>query len=190
MKSIQKVLWLFALCTNMLFFSKNAIAQCSSFNVTASKTADGGSKGDVTVTASVTNGSGTWARYTWYTSSYNWIGFGTVKNSLNAGTYCVIARDSFSTGICLDTFCLTVTDTGTFNCANMVSSISEADSCALGDVNLFSWVSGGSGSYSYRWNTGSVDTNQNLLNRTNGSFYLVITDILYGCKDTLYGRNT
>lgn len=182
MKSIQKVLWLFALCTNMLFFSKNVNAQCSSFNVTASKTADGSSLGDVTLTASVTGSSG-WTVYRWVTSSYSHLGWGAVINNRNAGSYCVIATDSSSSGVCIDTFCLTVTDTGSFNCANLQSSLYEADSCQIGDVNLYTNVWGGSGSYSYSWNTGA--TSQNLLNRTNGTFTVIITDIFYGCKDTL-----
>lgn len=183
MKSFKKVLWLFALCSNMLFFSKNANAQCSSFNVTASQTADGSGKGDATVNANATGNMGT-VTYWWCTSSYSYINWGATNTNLNAGTYCVIAIDSSSSAFCRDTFCLAVTDTGTFNCANLQSSLYEADSCQIGDVNLYTSVWGGSGSYSYSWNTGA--TSQHLLNRTNGSFSVIITDILYGCKDTLY----
>ncbi len=138
----------------------------------------------MTVTASVTGGSGTWARYTWYTSSYSYLGSGPVINNHNAGAYCVIANDSIGTGRCYDTICLAVTDTGTFNCNSIQISMWESDSCKIGDIYLNTWVYGGSGSYSYRWNTGA--TSQNLFNQTNGSFSVIVTDLFYGCKDTLY----
>lgn len=186
MKSIKQVLWILALCTSSLFFSKNANAQCSSFNVTASKTADGANLGDVTVTASITGGGGVRTWYTWYTSSYSFISSGSTKANLNAGSYCVIARDSNITANCTDTFCLTVTDTGAFNCANMVSSLTEVDLCQLNDIKLSTWVSGGSGNYSYKWSTSSSDTQSSLVNKTFGTYSVTITDKIHGCKDTLY----
>lgn len=181
MKSIQKVLWLFALCTNMLFFSKNVDAQCSSFNVSATQTSDGSSKGDAQATATITGASS--PNFVWYNSSNNPVRWGNPANNLNAGSYCVIATDTVGTSSCRDTFCLTIADTGTFNCANLQSTLYEADSCQIGDVNLYTNIWGGSGSYSFSWNTGA--TSQNLFNRTNGTFTIIITDILYGCKDTL-----
>jgi hypothetical protein len=153
MKSIKQVLWILALCTSSLFFSKNANAQCSGFNVTATQTADGSSKGDAEATATITGASS--PNFNWYNSSNNPISWGTTAYNLNAGTYCVIATDTVGTSSCRDTFCLTIADTGTFNCANLQSSsIYEADSCQIGDVNLYTSVWGGSGSYSYSWNTG------------------------------------
>jgi hypothetical protein len=185
MKSIKQVLWILALCTSSLFFSKNASAQCSSFNVTASKTADGAFLGDVTVGASITGGNAS-TSFTWYTSGYSYIGFGATKANLSAGSFCVIASDSSSSPICKDTFCLTVTDTGTFNCANLQSAIWEADTCQIGDVNIYTSVWGGSGSYSYSWNTSSSDTLSYLLNKTTGMYSVIVTDKLHGCKDTIY----
>jgi hypothetical protein len=187
MKSIKQVLWILALCTSSLFFSKNANAQCSGFNLTASKTADGTSLGDVTVTATITGGSGGLTWYTWHTSSYSFISLGATKSSLIAGSYCVTVLDSSSSAaICLDTFCLTVTDTGTFNCADMVASFNIIDTCPLNDVYVSIWTTGGSGSYTYQWNTSLTDTFWMLSNKTTGSYSVIVTDKVYGCKDTFY----
>lgn len=183
MKSIQKVLWLFALCTNMLFFSKNANAQCSGFNVTASKTADGANKGDVALTATATGGTSTIV-YSWYRSNYTLLAYGPTTSFLSTGTYCVVAYDTLGTAGCKDTFCLSIVDTGTYNCNLIQASISEIDSCKKNDVKLYTSVWGGSGSYSYSWSTGA--TSSSLLNRTTGIFSVIVTDTLYGCKDTLY----
>lgn len=187
MKSIKQVLWILALCTSSLFFSKNANAQCSGFNLTASKTADGTSLGDVTVTATISGGSGGLTWYTWHTSSYSFISLGATKSSLIAGSYCVTVLDSSSSAaICLDTFCLTVTDTGTFNCADMVASFNIIDTCPLNDVYVSIWTTGGSGSYTYQWNTSLTDTFWMLSNKTTGSYSVIVTDKVYGCKDTFY----
>ena len=180
---MQKVLWLFALCTNMLFFSKNANAQCSGFNVSATQTADGSSKGDAQATATITGGSAN-AKLYWYKPAGYYYSQTNTATFLNAEYYCVYAWDSTSGGFCSDTFCLTMTDTGTYNCTYMQSSIWEVDTCQIGDVNLYTGVNGGSGSYSYSWNTGA--TSQYLLNKTSGTYSVIITDVLYGCKDTLY----
>lgn len=180
MKQFKKVLSIFVLCTSLLFFSKNGHSQCSGFNVTASKTSDGSTLGDVSVTASATGG--TFTSYQWYNGS-SYIGWGAVINSLTAGTYCVYAFDSTSSGVaCQDTFCLTVTDTGTFNCINLYSYTYNYDSCQYNDAWISANVYGGSGNYSYTWSNGA--TTSSIGGLSNGIFTVTIVDNTYGCTIT------
>lgn len=180
MKQFKKVLSIFVLCTSMLFFSKNGQAQCSGFNVTAVQTADGSSLGDATATASVTGG--TFTTYQWYNSS-SYIGWGAVKNSLTAGSYCVYAYDSSSSGVsCIDSFCFTVTDTGTFNCASINTYTYNYDSCQYNDAWISAYVYGGSGNYSYTWSNGT--TTSSIGGLSNGIYTLTIVDNTFGCTIT------
>lgn len=182
MKQIKKVLSIFVLCTSMLFFSKNGQAQCSGFNVTAVQTGDGSSLGDAS--ASVSSTAGFTPSYFWYNSSYtNIVRYGNPVSGLYAGTYCVIAQDTVGSSICKDTFCITVADTGAYNCSLLQSSIYSHDTCQYNDINFYSYASGGSGSYSFLWNTGQ--TTQNIYNKAGGLYTVIITDMITGCKDTL-----
>lgn len=182
MNRIQSFFRILLLCGSLLFLAKNASAQCSGFSVTATQTSDGGFLGDATATATITGGSANAGLYWIVIAPFPY--FNDTITGLTAGTYCVYAYDSTSAGFCDDTFCLTISDTGVFNCANMVSTVYESDSCQINDIFLSSSVAGGSGSYSYLWNTG--DTLYYLSNKTTGSYSVIITDKVYGCKDTVY----
>lgn len=182
MKQIKKVLSIVALCMTILFFSKNANAQCSGFNVTASQTADGSSIGDASAIATIS--SGFTPSYLWYTSSFTVIGGGNIKTGLTVSTVCVIAQDTVSGGsVCKDTSCITITDTGAFNCAALQSSLSKTDNCLANDINLYCYAWGGSSSYSYAWNTGQ--STQHLFNKPGGTYSVIVTDNTTNCKDTL-----
>lgn len=181
MKQIKKVLSIVFLCTTMLFFSKNANAQCGSFNVTAVQTADGPSIGDAAAVATVTgSASGTGVSYYWYNSAQNIVNYGYNAYSLPAGTFCVIATDTSFGSICKDTFCLTITDTGTFNCANFNANTYHYDSCFKNDILVGVLPYSGSGNYSYSWNTGTTGSSA-LMGVPTGTYTCTITDNVYGC---------
>jgi hypothetical protein len=177
MKQMKKVLSIVALCMTILFFSKNANAQCSGFNVTAVQVSDGPGLGDAVIQPTITGSSS--GGYYIVNSAGNYFS----NTNLNAGMYCVIAQDTFGGNFCTDTFCLTVSDTGVFNCANLQSSTIEIDSCQINDISLYASTWGGSGSYSYAWNTGQ--TSSSIHNKPGGTYTVIITDLLYGCKDTI-----
>jgi hypothetical protein len=180
MKQMKKVLSIVALCMTILFFSKNANAQCSGFNVTLSQSGDGSSIGDAVMIATVTGGSGTVA-FGWSGSSSAFTNINNNTASGYTGNYCVTAVDSILG--CIDTSCITVTDTGTFNCANLQSSVYVNDSCQYNDIDFHASAWGGSGSYSYAWNTGQ--TSSSIYNKPGGTYTVIITDLVYGCKDTI-----
>ncbi|MFY7860942.1 MAG: DUF7619 domain-containing protein [Chitinophagales bacterium] len=177
MNKTKRVLAIFLLCAGIVFSSKNATAQCN-LSVTATQTADGPFKNDATFSISVTGAVGNvWA--TTYGPTGTHYGITSISNA-KAGTYCVYAFDSF----CDDTFCFNVVDTGTYNCNSLSGYISESDTCPLNDVNLSIYVSGGSGNYSYIWNTGS--TNSFLQGKTSGYFKVIFTDNVSGCVDSAF----
>lgn len=180
MKVIIKSLKLFVLCASILFCSKNALAQCSGFNISVSQTADGPFLKDAYAVASVSGGS-SYVQLFWRDSLGSWIPSGFTANGLSAGPLCVYAFDSILG--CRDTFCLTIVDTGVYDCSLFFTSIYLKDSCTTNDVYIYSYAWGGSSSISYRWNTG--DTVPILFNKPIGTYVVTITDNIYGCKDTL-----
>jgi hypothetical protein len=60
------------------------------------------------------------------------------------------------------------------------------DSCKANDLKIYAYAWGGSGNYSYSWNTGS--TASLLTNRSTGWYKVTITDNVYGCTyiDSIY----
>jgi hypothetical protein len=181
MKQMKKVLSIVTLCMTILFFSKNANAQCSGFNVTVTQTGDGIGIGDVSIKANVVGSSGS-IDYKWIKSG-NLLQYSTLNNisNLNSGNYYVIAKDSTASNICIDTTFFNITDT--INCSIMQFSVFVQDSCYLNDIDLFAVGGGSSGIYSYMWSSG--DTTWNLNNKSTGTYTVVITDEIYSCKDTI-----
>jgi len=178
---IQQFFKILILCVGILFFSKNGQAQCSSYNVTVSQTSDGQYIGDAVIQATVTGG-GSLQSYWWLSPTWNNYYNNSSINTCISGKYCVYTYDSISG--CNDSACITVVDTGTFNCGNLQTAINEGDSCFTNDVSLYTSVWGGSGDYSYLWNIGN--TSSYIYNKTTGTYSVIVTDNVYGCKDTLY----
>lgn len=178
------------LCGGILFFSKNANAQCSGFNVTLTQISDGPQGGDAVLQATVTGGSSN-IRYYWTDASYSY-GSYTWANTFqdSAGTRCVIVLDSGSGNNCRDTACITVTDTSIASCANQVSIIPAADGANLNDVTL-SVSSNFATNSRYQWYNGTynpilIGTGASVSSLGAGYYSLIVTDTVANCYSQAY----
>lgn len=181
--SINKFSKILILCIGILFFFKNGQAQCSGFNITATQTGDGPYLGDATVQASISNGSGLYNYIYWKNSAGVWICNGINASSLSAGSYWVQAQDSIT--LCVDSFYITIIDTGAYNCNGFNLYSYNFDSCQLNDAGISTYTVGGSGNYSYMWSNGATTSYiaNNLIHNT--AYTVTIVDNITGCTKTL-----
>ena len=105
---------------------------------------------------------------------------------MSAGTYTVtITSNDWSPCSITETYTISNSN-GTFN---LDSTIVMNESCGQGDGSIDVYVSGGTGPYSYTWNTGG--TTSSLSSLSEGNYYVDIYDAS-GCflTDTIDLLNT
>jgi gliding motility-associated-like protein len=72
-------------------------------------------------------------------------------------------------------------------CCALVASVNGPTSVCAGEPAVFSsTVAGGSGNYSYQWSNGSVNDSLFLSNPVSGTYFLVVTDNVASCNDTVF----
>ncbi len=131
-------------------------------------TCSGGSDGAVDLT--VSGGSGHYT-YIWSNGES-----GQDLNNVVADLYVVTIIDSVSG--CYTTGAFTVSDTSIV--VNM--TVVDAIACDSTNGSIDITVLGGSGNYSYNWNTGS--TTEDLSGLPAGTYLITITDLITGCSTT------
>ncbi|TPG28120.1 SprB repeat-containing protein, partial [Flavobacterium pectinovorum] len=134
-------------------------------------------KGDATgsATASATGGTGTYS-YSWNTSPAQ---TSAIANNLIARTYIVTVTDEKG---CTDTEQITITEpelalTAAINTKTDVNCKGDATGSATASAT------GGTGTYSYSWNTSPVQTSATANNLIAGTYIVTVTDEK-GCTDT------
>jgi hypothetical protein len=151
----------------------------NTFTATFTKLADGPSINDVSVKVVINGGTAPYS-YLWNKGNnpYN----NTTVTNVGAGIIECLIQDTLG---CYKTFQYYVVDTfdSTNICNGFEGNIYINDSCGLNDVMLYTNVMYGSGNYSYKWNT--TDSSNYISYRTTGTYSVIITDIIKGCKDTV-----
>ncbi|MBS1781410.1 MAG: gliding motility-associated C-terminal domain-containing protein [Bacteroidetes bacterium] len=144
----------------------------ASTSATTNVSCNNGNNGTATVSAT---GGTTPYTYSWNTTPTQ---TGTTATGLAAGNYIVTVRDSNG---CSDTALAIITEP-----VKLVASVTATTnvSCHSGN-NGAATVSttGGTGSYTYRWNTSPAQTTATATGLTAGSYIVTVTDS-NGCSDT------
>ena len=151
----------------------------NTFTATFTKLADGPSINDVSVKVVFNGGT---APYTYYWNKGNNSYMNTTVTNVGAG---IIEFYIYDTLGCSKTFQYNVVDTfdSTNICNGFEGFIYKDDSCGLNDIKLYTNVMYGSQNYSYKWNT--ADSSNYISSRTTGTYSVIITDLVKGCKDTV-----
>ncbi|MES2139571.1 MAG: gliding motility-associated C-terminal domain-containing protein [Bacteroidota bacterium] len=159
-------------------------ATCPSYNKTVSVTegllpvvsigsqtnvfCNGGNTGSATVTAA--GGSGTYS-YSWNTTP---VQITATANNLSAGSYTVTVTDNNGCPFPVSTF-VTITEPLSALAASISSQTNVL--CNGGNTGIATVVAtGGSGAYSYSWNTTPVQTTATAINLSAGSYTVTATD--------------
>ncbi len=134
-------------------------------------------KGDATgsATASATGGTGSYS-YSWNT---NPIQTSATANNLIAGTYIVTVTDEKG---CTDTEQITITEPELALTATKSQVNASCGGAESGSATVV--ASGGTGPYTYSWNTNPVQTSATATNLLAGNYSVVITDSK-GCTHTV-----
>lgn len=180
MKSSFKFLKILALCFSILVFIKNADAQCSGFNVTIAKTADGPVSNDVILQATVTGGSNQ-MMYRWSSNYYYGLNYSQNYNRATIGNYVVHVFDSINN--CSDSAIITVTmDTSIAPCPSLVSIVQVSDGPNLNDAVL-QVSSNYANNTTYLWSNtnGQVIGSSNSLTVGNNEYTLTVIDTINKC---------
>ena len=134
-------------------------------------------KGDTTgsATASATGGTGSYS-YSWNT---NPVQTSATANNLIAGTYIVTVTDEKG---CTDTEQITITEPELALTASKSQINASCGGASSGSATVV--ASGGTGPYTYSWNTNPEQTSATATNLLAGSYSVVITDSK-GCTHTV-----
>ncbi|RKR11964.1 gliding motility-associated-like protein [Flavobacterium sp. 81] len=134
-------------------------------------------KGDATgsATASATGGTGTYS-YSWNTSP---IQTSATATNLIAGTYIVTVTDEKG---CTDTEQITITEPELALTASKSQVNASCGGAESGSATVV--ASGGTGPYTYSWNTNPVQTSATATNLLAGNYSVIITDSK-GCTHTV-----
>ena len=155
---------------------------CSSLSAQFYKLSDGNNSNDVTLKANYTSST---AQYFWYKNNSAINNNSNILNNATTGTYKLIIYDTVNN--CMDSFSSYITDSSgnsSFNCNYFKGDIYHVDSCGTNDLILYASANGSS-NYSYLWNNGS--TSSIISSLVSGQYNVIITDLTYGCKDTISG---
>jgi len=145
-----------------VFIQGSAPISC---NVTGTNTSCNSNNGSATV--NVSGGSGSYS-YSWSNGSSS-----QSINGLSAGNYSVNVIDN-NTG-CTTSCSVTIQGSNVISC-----TISGSDpDCGLSDGSAIVTVNGGSGNYSYSWNTGA--NTQSISNLAAGNYVVNVVDNNTGC---------
>ena len=126
----------------------------------------GDNDGQITVSASGSNGP----------FNFLWLNNGSNSNTLTnitAGNYNLMITDNNGCSKIIDTLINSVN--GEIN----VDAFITPASCGLNDGSITLSPIGGSGSYGYVWDNGTL--NNNISNLANGNYGIVVTDLINGC---------
>jgi gliding motility-associated-like protein len=109
--------------------------------------------------------------------TYSWLpsgGIGTTASNLIAGTYTIVVSDANG--------CLTASNVVITEPPLLTSALGSTDVICFGGNTGTAVVNanGGTGAYTYAWNTTPVQTTQNAGNLTAGPYSVVVTDA-HGC---------
>jgi gliding motility-associated-like protein len=131
----------------------------------------GGNNGSAT--ASVTGGTAPYT-YTWQPGNLA----GPTQNNLSAGTYTVYVTHS---GNCVDSATVTINQPA--SAVNATITSFNNTSCTANTGSATVSATGGTGSYTYSWNTTPVQTTATANNLGVGTYTATVTDA-NGCQDT------
>lgn len=102
-----------------------------------------------------------------------------IATGLCAGIYCVAVADSNG---CVDTACVTLTDTTSILCNLSVNISSTNDFCSKSEGSITVTSANGTTPYSYQW-TGTGQTTSAITGLSAGTYSVTVTDNS-GCTDT------
>ncbi|MFH1321902.1 MAG: PKD domain-containing protein [Bacteroidota bacterium] len=157
-------------CTKTASVSVNdAGAPTATISDSTNVSCNGGSDGDATVNAS---GGTSPYTYSWNTSP---VQTDTIATGLSAGTYTATVTDNIG---CVVSASVTITEPSVLNASITSSSNVSCNSICDGDATVS--VSGGSGTYTYSWNTPPGQTNATATGLCAATFNITVTDSL-GC---------
>lgn len=161
--------------TAYITVSDDTCNPCSNFSMAINEYSDSCGISDVLIGANVIGGSLSYS-YLWNTGDTSQFLY-----NRTSGFYSVSVTDKIKGCIRIDSF--TIQDDTCSPCSNFSAYTYYLDSCLTNDIALHTSVWGGSGNYSYIWNTGS--TAAHIYNKSTGSYTVIVTDVVHGCKDTL-----
>lgn len=165
-----------------VYDSVYTVNPCSTLSAYLYKLSDGNNSNDVTLKANYTSST---AQYYWYKNNSAINNNSNILNNATTGTYKLIIYDTVNN--CMDSFSTYITDStnnNNFNCNYFKGEIYHIDSCDSNDLFLYTSANGSS-NYSYLWSNGS--TSNNISGLVSGQYSVIITDLTYGCIDSISG---
>jgi hypothetical protein len=139
----------------------SAITITQTNNVNSSCSSNTGS-----ATVIATGGTGTFS-YSWNTSP---VQTGATANNLAAGNYIVTAQDA---NACIQTFSVTIQNAGA---PTLTVSTNDVNCNSGNDGSATAGATGGTGPYSYSWNTTPVQTGTTANNLAAGNYSVTVSD--------------